>query len=313
MKVSTVMKAIPPYTGQHWLEELRELTEIACKTDSSPYTSKKPYPYDTEAIRNFHSNDINTQKINMKAAVIGVNRLVWLFGADAEFLGLRLAYNVPDQNDEFSRYNPDPVLFFTRIADREPNHIDAQYVYFLGQFNEASIFNLYSQAKSETGAENTPERRRVLLARKIFSAIQNYDLVSETQQKYAKAVKENSDKNLPGFARAKSSYDKFTSRLTHTEKVLFNTIKNHRISQITGIPHQKRNVSKNTQAINRASMSLPGDIQSFSKIALDAQLFAEQLAVSERSLSKFSNSSFSHRVQKEKVSNMSVSQGETDE
>ncbi|MDR2019141.1 MAG: hypothetical protein LBQ14_00055, partial [Treponema sp.] len=90
MKASVVMKALKPYSPAQWLAELQTLLETSCRNRTLPYARELPLPHNTDIVRNHHCDDINTQKIELKAAAIGVTRTAWIFGADAEFLGLRL-------------------------------------------------------------------------------------------------------------------------------------------------------------------------------------------------------------------------------
>jgi hypothetical protein len=105
MNVSTVMKALKPYTPAQWLTEFQSLLETSCRNRTLPYACEAPLPHNTDVVRNTHCNDINTQMIELKAASTGIGRTAWVFGADAEFLGLQL--RKPEENGPF---DPDPVL-----------------------------------------------------------------------------------------------------------------------------------------------------------------------------------------------------------
>jgi hypothetical protein len=84
------MKSLKPYSPAHWLSELQSLLETSCRNRTMPYARETPLPHNTDIVRNIHCNDINTQQIELKAASTGIERTAWIFGADAEFLGLML-------------------------------------------------------------------------------------------------------------------------------------------------------------------------------------------------------------------------------
>ncbi|MDR0730872.1 MAG: hypothetical protein LBF63_04330, partial [Treponema sp.] len=129
MKVSAVMKSLKPYSPALWLAELQTLLETSCRKGTMLYARELPLPHNTEVVRNIHSNDINTQKTELKAAAIGIERTAWVFGADAEFLGLRL--REPEADGPF---DPDPLLWFARIASRPQHPLEAQTAYLIDQF-----------------------------------------------------------------------------------------------------------------------------------------------------------------------------------
>jgi hypothetical protein len=143
MKVSVVMKSLSPYSPALWLAELQTLFETSCRNRTMPYGRELPLPHNTDIIRTTHCNDINTQKIELKAASIGVERTAWVFGADAEFLGLRL--REPD-SDSDGPFDPDPLLWFAHVSSRPQNPVEAQTVYLIDQFTEESLSRLASCA-----------------------------------------------------------------------------------------------------------------------------------------------------------------------
>ncbi|MDR3342360.1 MAG: hypothetical protein LBT14_06150 [Treponema sp.] len=141
MNVSVVMKSLKPYSPALWLAELQTLLETSCQNRTLPYARETPLPHNTDVIRNIQCNDINTQTIELKAASIGIERTAWIFGADAEFLGLAL--REPEENGPF---DPDPLLWFARIASRPETPVEAQTVYLIDQCTGESLNRLASRA-----------------------------------------------------------------------------------------------------------------------------------------------------------------------
>jgi hypothetical protein len=236
MKVSTVMKSLKPYSPAHWLDELQTLLETSCRNRTLPYGQETPLPHNTDVVRNIHCNDINTQKIELKAASLGIERTAWVFGADAEFLGLRL--RKPEETDPF---DPDPVLWFARITSRPDNPIEAQTAYLIDQFSDKSLNRLASFAYGspdnlEEAGDDESRKRRQLMAQNILIALHHYDSgLTDTElfQKKQEATRNNTRAGTAGFSAVQNYYAASSGGLDTAQKKLFNAVLNYRCIQNT--------------------------------------------------------------------------------
>jgi hypothetical protein len=291
MKVSTVLNAIPRYTVSHWLDDLQSLLETAVQSQSLYFVQSLPLPEDIDVVRNIHSNDINTQKIELKAASLSLDRLTWMYGADAEFLGLEL--KTPSQSETgtvnvySTEYGADPVLRFVHVKGRKDSPIDAQYVYFIDQFTEKSLNRLGAYAGfSPIGSQNEGEdesiqRYRTLLAQNVLGSLQNYDsgiFDREMLKQKRETIIRNTKEGTPGFITAKNAYRDYTKTITDPEKLLFNTIHKYTVTQGTGQPLMGINENYHIAKAYTACRLLLKSIRSFARTAFQAQLFTHRLA-----------------------------------
>jgi hypothetical protein len=228
MKVSVVMKALKPYSPAHWLTELQTLLETSCRNRTLPYAQETPLPPNTDVVRNTHCNDISAQIIELKAASTGINRTAWIFGADAEFLGLTL--RKPEENSPF---DPDPVLWFARIASRPETPVEAQTVYLIDQCTGESLNRLASYAFEGPPEHNQAEgdgetrKRRRLMARNVLFALHNYDSGfsdAELHRSRQQAMKENTTPGTAGFPIGQKYYAASFGNLGKTQKQLFSAM-----------------------------------------------------------------------------------------
>jgi len=291
MKASTVLKAIPRYTPRHWLNDLQSLLETAVQSQSLYFAQSPPLPEDVDVVRNIHSNDINTQKIELKAASLSLDRLTWMYGADAEFLGLELKANVQSDpgigNVYSTEYGADPVLRFVHIKGRNNSPIDAQYVYFIDQFTEKSLnrLGIYAGISSigsqSEGGDESIQRYRTLLAQNVLASLQNYDsgiFDREPLKQKRETILRNTKEGTPGFVTAKNAYRDCTRTITDTEKLLFNTIHKYTVAQGAGQPLMGINESHHITKAYTACRLLLKSIRSFARTAFHAQLFSYRLS-----------------------------------
>jgi hypothetical protein len=244
MKVSTVLNAIPRYTHHQWLSELRSLAEQSGQSHRLPFAGSPPPPANINIVRNRTAGEINTQKLELKAACLGIDRLAWIFGADAEFTGLTLKTAEQEQG-----YFPpvqdgfDPVLLLAHITGRKSDTLDAQYAYFIDQFTGDSINRCAAYANEESpgnqagGGDEPVQERRSLIMRNILYALQEYDSgrsQKTIQTRNIKHIRENSTRGSDGFIQAKTAWQSCTRNLPPEGKTVFNSIRSYVEKQRTG-------------------------------------------------------------------------------
>ncbi|MDR2742360.1 MAG: hypothetical protein LBB98_09440 [Treponema sp.] len=279
MKASIVMKALKPYSPALWLAELQTLLETSCRKGAMPYARELPLPHNTDVVRNIHCNDINTQKIELKAAAIGIERTAWVFGADAEFLGLRL--REPEADGPF---DPDPLLWFAHIASRPQNPLEAQTAYLIDQFTGASLNRLASYAYEglpehyEAREDEETRKRRRLMAQNILFALHNYDSgLSDTalHQSRQQAMKDNTSPGTAGFPITQKYYAASSGGLNKTQKQLFNAMLNYRSVQNTGKRSIDWNNGKPSEQLYDTIRELISDIRKTARTLFNAQMAAQ--------------------------------------
>jgi hypothetical protein len=282
MNVSVIMKALKPYSPEQWLTELQSLLETSCRKGTMPYARETPLPHNTDIVRNIHCGDINTQTIELKAASIGIERTAWVFGADAEFLGLRL--RKPEENGSF---DPDPVLWFARITSRPETPVEAQAVYLIDQFSGESLDRLASYAFAgspenyEAGGDGEIRKRRRLMARNALFALHNYDSGlsdAEPHRSRQKAMKENATPGTAGFPLTQKYYAASSAGLGKTQKQLFSAVLNYRSVQNTGTRTIDWNNGKPPEQLYDSIGELISNIRKTARIMFNAQMTARVLS-----------------------------------
>lgn len=176
-----------------------------------PFFGEKPLPPDMNVITGRATSDINSEKILLKAASIGAVSTMWIYGADAEYLGLELKSSNTPEFREAVKKNPDfncrPVVIQKvreRFSDRDMHNKtnvlneglcrDAQCAYLLDQFTEKSVervFNLRRLEEKLDGGKNT----KSFLARKIIENRIEYN-TGKKSERHTKAAKANLVANI---------------------------------------------------------------------------------------------------------------------
>jgi hypothetical protein len=284
MNVSVVMKSLKPYSPAQWLTELQSLLETSCLNRTMPYARETPLPPNTDMVRNTHCSDINTQTIELKAASIGIERTAWVFGADAEFLGLMLR-----KPKETGPFDPDPVLWFAHISSRPETPVETQTVYLIDQFSGESLNRLASYAHEgspenrEASGDEEARKRRRLIARNVLFALHDYDSGSSDaalHQSRRQAVKENITPGTPGFSIAQKFYAASSKGLGKTQKALFNTLLNYRSVQNTGTWSIDWNNGKRPEPLYDTLRELIADIRKTVRTLFNAHMAAQVLSSS---------------------------------
>jgi hypothetical protein len=287
MKVSTVMNALPRYTCRHWLEDLRTGAEMSFQAQALPFDGRTPLPANTNLIRNRSGGAINTQKIELHAACLGMKRTAWLCGADAEYIGLALK----NGGAEKPRYAPgdggyNPVLVLAKIRGRKADPLDGHYAYFIDQFTEASMNRCAAYAGQEAdglqeGGGGEPVReRRSRMARAVLCSLQDYDSGLSRRDSQARKranIRENSKSGTAGFSGARNAYQAFIKTLTPTGKTIFNRIRTMLEKQETAGEGGAEKPAANREVVYAAFHSLLEHPRTLSKIWFDAAAFTRGL------------------------------------
>jgi hypothetical protein len=275
------MDAIPRYTPQHWLDDLQHLAKQAYESHSLPFINTVYYPANINIVRNNQGGDINSQKLELKAACLGLDRLTWIFGADAEFMGLRLKTSEKMNNAGLfpDTYAADPVLLLALVSGRKSDCLDAQYAYFIDQFTGNSINHCcgYINKGFETDNGNAAiTKQRSIIARNILFSLQKYDnglIDKDIQLQNYNNIKENSSEGSPGFIHARASYKAYTRNYTQYEKNGFNSIREYLGRQNTAKGTVPGNKANHGERVYLTFKPLIENITSLSKVWFYSSLF----------------------------------------
>jgi hypothetical protein len=287
MNVSAVMNALPRYTHRHWLEDLRLGAEAGFQARTLPFDGSPPLPGNIGLARNKPAGAINTQKLALQAACTGAERTAWIFGADAECIGLTLKHMKPEEpchaDDEGGC---DPVLVLANIRGRQSNPLEGHYAYFIDQFTDASINRCASYARwdaagiPEDGTGEGARQLRSRIAGAFLFSLQDYDsgLSRRTIQTRGRGnIRENSRQGTPGFIRAKNAYRLHTANMSPAKKILFNRIRAWRERQETAGEACSVTPAVPRESVYTAFQSLLEHPSAFSKLWFEADAFTRGL------------------------------------
>jgi hypothetical protein len=275
------MKSLKPYSPALWLDGLHTLLETSCRNRTFPYAREIPLPHNTDIVRNTHCNDINTHTIELKAASIGIARTCWVFGADAEFLGLAL--RTPEAHGPF---DPDPLLWFAHIRSRPETPVEAQTVYLIDQFSGESLNRLASCAygppeNQEAAGNEEIQKRHRLMAQHVLFSLHDYDSGLQDaalHQARLKAMKENTTPGTAGFSAAQKYYAASSGALGNTHKQLFNAMLNYRSVQNTGAWSIDWNTGRKPEQLYDSIGALIANIRRTARTMFNAHMTAHVLS-----------------------------------
>jgi hypothetical protein len=253
------MSNFTAYSDDSWLAGLDGFLAKTVKSGSLPYSSPAPKPRNRNAVTFRPLDDANAQLLELKAASEN-KRPLWIFGADAEFLGLHLARaDGAFSLNGLDASNPVPVF-----ASLSPKAKDAQLAYLLDQFSPESLERAASLAHTRP-RPGTPGARRRFMARRLLKTVYDYRSGVPSREeagKNTRNIKANSVKDTQGFNAASSLYRAYTANSGPEQKSAFDTLRRYFITQYT-----------------RGSLSAVStvNLNDFSLLARNARLFSQTL------------------------------------
>ena len=192
-------------------KEINSLIKENLSQGTLPFFSEKPLPPDMNVITGRATPDINSEKILLKASSIGAASTMWIYGADAEYLGFELKSSNPTEFREAVKKNPDfncrPIVIQKvreRFSDREMRNKtnvlseslcrDAQCAYLLDQFTEKSVEKVFNLRRLEAKLDGR-QSMKSSLARKIIENRIEYNTGKKSGE-HTKAAKANLIANM---------------------------------------------------------------------------------------------------------------------
>jgi hypothetical protein len=277
---------MPRYTYHHWFDDLQSMAEQAFHSRTLPFAFHTPPPANSNIMRNQPGGGINTQKLELQAACLGIDRLAWIFGADAEYFGLTLKSNEPETEylaSDQGSFNP--VLLLAKIKGRKPEPLDAQYAYFIDQFTEASVARCTASFTQDlTGGAKDGDASvqvwRSRMVRNVLYALEDYDSGlsrRDTQARNLKNIRENSRQGTSGFIKARTAYQSHTRNLSPAGGTLFNGIRTYIEKQETAAENSSAGNPCPSETVYAAFQSFLENPSLFSKVWFDAVSFTRGL------------------------------------
>ena len=237
--------------------EINNLIKQNLETNTLPFNHNLPLPLDTNVITGNHFSDINKQKIELKVASIGSKRNLWIFGADAQYLGLELKSTIPSEYKAAKKinknFNCEPVIVQANVRERlftgkanktnivsEGLGADCQCAYMLDQFTDSSIQKVFSLAtlNRKLSQDFSPVKERsALIAKEIIKNINEYnsgEKDKELRNKKKRNISINSHKNSLVNSSVKENLNNITKNYSSEQKTVFNFYHKHFIEQLSG-------------------------------------------------------------------------------
>lgn len=290
-------------------QEINALIKHNLENGSLPYYADLPSPQDTNVINGRHFQDINQQKIELKAAAIGSKRNLWIYGTDAAYLGLELKSSQPKEfqaaKKEHPHFNCKPVLVYANIREKlvsgqgNNSHInvaaeglgcDVQCAYLVDQFTEKSIQKIFSLAGLERKLSNQTspvQNRASLIAKEIVKNITNYN-TGEHERKRRADIKRNfqlnMQKNSPLLQEVKSKFSDIQKNYTHEQKIIFDVYRKHFMQQLCAeritsySDEEKQKIDKAFYTIFEHMEKNPSQQSMLTHTIFDAYAFTERLS-----------------------------------
>lgn len=242
-------------------DEINELIKQNLETHTMPYNFEKPFPVNVNVISGKSANvDMNFDKLELKARSIGAENTMWIYGADAEYLGLELKTMRPAEYKaaklKNKNFNCKPITIQRqreRLADRNLENrtdtlneslcIDKQCAYLLDQFTEESVSRLFDEKLLRRRLSNYPDSEIERVKKHVGEFIKNRERYNENLErdevengKYTVETKEerneryknirrnvflNCNKNTPVFKEVVETRKNFFSKYTQEQKEIF--------------------------------------------------------------------------------------------
>lgn len=141
--------------------ELNNLVKQNIENNTMPYDFVKPYPQNLNIISgNSAGSGINIDKIELKARSIGAQNTLWIYGGDAELLGLELNKKV----------NCEPVTVQFVYDSNGDKKICTQTAYLLDQFTKESVERLYV-AQELAKVFTFSEEKNLMIAKRTVNEV----------------------------------------------------------------------------------------------------------------------------------------------
>lgn len=284
--------------------EINSLIRENLRNGTMPFLSDTNLPQDMNVITGKNNLDINSEKISLKAAAIGAASTMWIYGADAEFLGLELKSKNPAEYRDRLKASPGfdckPVIIQRgreRLTDRDMSGrtnvlnealcVDCQCAYLMDQFTEKSVERLFTQRKLEERLEMSGiEMRAGLVANEILKHRTEYN-TGELSAEHTKYVRQNLYLNLqkksPVLQEIIDTRNAYFKNYLPEQKTVFDYYYKHFNEQSAGTKlykfsaEQKDRLSQSLESLLKKIDENPKLSGMIARTIFDAKSFSERL------------------------------------
>lgn len=213
------------HISQNVWKEINLLTQDNIKQDTLPYLENNPYPQDLNLVNESHLDDMNKIQLELGAALINAKSLEWVFGADAEMIGLEL------------KEGANGFLMHKNITRDGSTSNDVQFAYLKDQFTEESIKRLFEPNYIETLSSDNESLKKI--KKVIHNFIINMDEYNrgERESSLIQMRKENLKNNINNDYlknKIRETTQNITQSYDNNQKRIFEHLQNYYLKQITG-------------------------------------------------------------------------------
>lgn len=206
------------------------LTQRNISEDTLPYLQENPLPQDMNLVNGNHLSDISRIELELAGSVAGAKSLEWVFGADAEIIGLELKPNGGD------------AVVISKHIDRGEgsSRIDCQNAYLFDQFTEESRARLFDPNLSQILEGLSDENARARIKTIVHNVINNMDEYhrGERELPLIRQKRNNLKQNIGNnFIQQKirEQTQNLTSGYNTNQKMVFDHLQNYYLQQLTGL------------------------------------------------------------------------------
>ena len=212
-------------------KSINSLTQRNISEGSLPYLQDNPLPQDMNLVNGSHLSDIGRIELELAGSLAGAKSLEWVFGADAEIIGL-----------ELKSPNDGPVVISKNLdrGGKSGSGIDCQNAYLLDQFTDESKTRLFDPNLTQILSGVTDENTQSKLKTIVHNIIKNMDEYhrGERELPLIRQKRTNLKNNISNDLLQQKIREKtqdLTSGYNTSQKVVFDHLQNYYLKQLTGL------------------------------------------------------------------------------
>lgn len=211
-------------------KKINSLTQKNISAGTLPYLQDNPLPQDMNLVNGTHLTDISRIELELTGSLAGAKSLEWIYGADAEIIGLELK----SQNDSQT------VVISKNIDRGGSSGIDCQNAYLLDQFTEESRSRLFDPNLVKILADISDENTQARVKTIVHNIVKNMDEYhrGERELPLVRQKRNNLKQNISNDLLQQKVREKtkiFTSGYNTNQLMIFDHLQNYYLKQFTGL------------------------------------------------------------------------------
>lgn len=251
-------------------QQINSLTEQNIKEGVLPYLNDQPLPQDMNMVNGSHLGDLNKIELELKASLSSSSSLEWIFGADAEIIGLEL-----DKTKKLS-----DMIVSKNINRNGSVEYDAQYAYLLDDFTNESKKRLFEPDLDQIFG-HLPENLQKQIKKVVQNIITNIDEYhrGERETPLIKQKKQNVKDNVSNEflkGKIKETTQQITNNYDKNQKQVFDHLQNYYLTQITGFKTYQLNEQQKEQLLQSFKELSVVDTPRLTETLTNSYLLAER-------------------------------------